>query len=97
MSTIIESRMRFVEKMLAHIEEQLDASLRGQGMYALSNGGKRLRPILCILICELQGGTPSNTVNAFTALELIHNATLIHDDILDQDHYRRGKQSLNQR
>ena len=61
------------------------------GLYALSNGGKRLRPLLCILSCELVGGNWENTVAAFTALELIHNASLVHDDILDEDEYRRGK------
>lgn len=87
---IIDDRASFVEKTLARIDQQLDSSLILAGKYALSSGGKRLRPVLCILACELVGGSIHDTIQAFTALELIHNATLIHDDILDDDEYRRG-------
>ncbi len=93
MSKYIEERRKIVDETLGLLDSELDDSLLLPGKYALSNGGKRLRPLLCILVCEMLGGELDNTKAAFTALELIHNATLVHDDILDDDEYRRGKQS----
>ena len=91
MNSYIESKRELVEEVIGNLESEFDKSISPSGMYALSNGGKRLRPLLCILTCELLGGKGQDTTNAFTALELIHNATLVHDDILDEDEYRRGK------
>lgn len=86
-------RRRIVDETLGLLASEIDGSLLSPSNYALSNGGKRLRPLLCILVCELLGGKLNDTTSAFAALELIHNATLIHDDILDEDDYRRGKKS----
>ncbi len=62
--------------------------------YAISTGGKRLRPLIAILCAEMLGGDYKDTRDMFLALELIHNATLVHDDIIDEDMYRRGEPSL---
>ena len=94
LNSYIESKRSLVEKVIGRLDSEIDESLRSSGKYALSDGGKRLRPLICILTCELLEGDWSKTVPAFTALELIHNATLIHDDILDDDKYRRGKESI---
>ena len=61
--------------------------------YSLLAGGKRLRPILCLLACEAVGGDAANAVPAATALELIHTYSLIHDDLpaMDDDDLRRGR------
>jgi len=61
--------------------------------YALSSGGKRLRPLICMLCAEAVGGDYKKTKDVFLALELIHNGTLVHDDILDEDLFRRGRPS----
>jgi len=53
-------------------------------------GGKRLRPVLAMLACEAVGGDPRKAVPFGAALELIHNFTLVHDDIMDNDSLRRG-------
>jgi geranylgeranyl pyrophosphate synthase len=58
--------------------------------YVPLSGGKRLRPIIAMLACEAVGGRPENTIPFGIALEYIHNATLIHDDIIDNDAWRRG-------
>ena len=91
---IIIDRSNYVEEALSIIDKEFDVELRSAAQYALSTGGKRLRPILCMLSCELVGGDYKETIPAFTALELIHNATLIHDDILDDDVIRRGNLSV---
>ncbi|HYM14793.1 MAG TPA: polyprenyl synthetase family protein [Dehalococcoidia bacterium] len=57
-------------------------------------GGKMLRPALCMLACEAVGGDPSRAVAAAAALELVHNFTLIHDDIEDASDTRHGRQTL---
>ena len=54
------------------------------------SGGKRLRPIITMLSCEAVGGRPENAVSLGIALEYIHNSTLVHDDIIDNDSWRRG-------
>lgn len=55
-----------------------------------SHGGKRLRPFLVIKSCELVGGDVKLALPAATAIELLHNFTLVHDDIMDNDVLRRG-------
>jgi geranylgeranyl diphosphate synthase type I len=61
------------------------------------SGGKRLRPILAMLSCEAVGGVPETTIPFGIALEYMHNSTLIHDDIIDKDKWRRGLQSTHEK
>ena len=56
--------------------------------------GKRLRPVLVLLCCEACGGTAGNALPAAAAIELMHNFSLIHDDIEDRDELRRGRATL---
>jgi geranylgeranyl diphosphate synthase, type I len=56
--------------------------------------GKALRPTLCLLICEALGGSWTRALPAAAAIELIHNFSLIHDDIQDGDELRRGRPTL---
>ncbi|MEC8343315.1 MAG: polyprenyl synthetase family protein, partial [SAR324 cluster bacterium] len=58
-------------------------------------GGKRFRPALILLCCEMMGGDPEDAVVSATALELFHNFALIHDDIEDSSEMRRGSQTLH--
>ena len=62
--------------------------------YQFSTGGKRLRPALCLLSCELFGGDPSRALPFAMATEILHNFLLIHDDIEDGDVMRRDKKTL---
>jgi geranylgeranyl diphosphate synthase type II len=61
--------------------------------YSLMAGGKRIRPVLCLAVCEAVGGLPENALPAACALEMIHTYSLIHDDLpaMDDDRLRRGK------
>ena len=52
--------------------------------------GKRLRPILCLLTCQATGGDPDQALPAAAAIELVHNFSLVHDDIEDKSPLRRG-------
>lgn len=58
------------------------------------NAGKRLRPIFLLLACEAQGGQWKHALPAAAAIELIHNFSLIHDDIEDHDAVRRGRATV---
>ncbi len=62
-------------------------------LYSLLNGGKRIRPILCIAGCEVVRGNPEHVLIAACAIECIHTYSLIHDDLpaMDDDDLRRGK------
>jgi geranylgeranyl diphosphate synthase, type II len=62
--------------------------------YTLSLGGKRLRPLLTLAACNLFGGNPKDALDAAIGLEIFHNFTLLHDDIMDQAPLRRGKATV---
>ena len=59
--------------------------------YLLSLGGKRLRPVFAILGCDLYSQKPETALKVAMAVEVFHNFTLMHDDIMDQSDIRRGK------
>ena len=63
--------------------------------YIVSLGGKRLRPILTIMSCDFFGADYKKALPAALALELFHNFSLIHDDIMDQAPLRRGKETVH--
>lgn len=63
--------------------------------YLFDAGGKRLRPATLILSAEAVGGNTDTIIPAATAVELVHNFTLIHDDIMDQDGLRRGMPAVH--
>ena len=70
------------------------ASLYEPGEYFLSIGGKRIRPILCVLGNELFSEITEDAWSLATAIELFHNFTLIHDDMMDAAALRRGMQTV---
>lgn len=65
--------------------------------HLLESPGKRLRPILLLLSARAHGGITSDTVMAGAVVEMIHNATLIHDDVVDRARLRRGQATVNHR
>ena len=62
--------------------------------YTLALGGKRIRPVLTLMACELFGGQIEKALPQAIAIELFHNFTLIHDDIMDDAPLRRGKETV---
>lgn len=63
--------------------------------YLLSLGGKRIRPVLALAACEAEGGTLDAAMPAAMAVELFHNFTLMHDDIMDEAPLRRGRPTVH--
>ncbi len=65
--------------------------------YSLSAGGKRIRPVLALIFCEMCGGSRENALPVACAIEYMHTFSLIHDDLpcMDNDDFRRGKPSCH--
>lgn len=61
----------------------------------LKSKGKQIRPIIVILSAKLLGEVNDNVISAATSVELLHNATLIHDDVVDDTKLRRGQATIN--
>ncbi|MDY6865745.1 MAG: polyprenyl synthetase family protein, partial [Halobacteriota archaeon] len=61
----------------------------------LERGGKRFRPIMCLLSCELIGGDSDSVLPIAASIEMFHNFSLIHDDIEDRGDFRRNKLALH--
>src|SRR5262245_27827925 len=60
----------------------------------LATGGKRRRPLITVLAAEALGADPTLAIPAAAGIELLHNATLVHDDLQDGDDIRRGRPTL---
>lgn len=65
--------------------------------YAMALGGKRTRPLMVLLACDMFGGDVQKATDAAVGIELFHNFTLLHDDIMDQAPLRRGKETVYKR
>ncbi len=75
-----------------------DTKPRGLGeanRHLIDAGGKRLRPVLTITSAEAVGGNPLNAIESAAAVEVLHTFTLIHDDIMDKDDFRRGTKTVH--
>ena len=87
---------------LALVEEELRSythseiqPIRDIGEYLLDGGGKRLRPALLLLTAKMLGAVSQSTIRLAAVIEFIHNATLVHDDVIDGADTRRGRPSAN--
>ncbi|MFT3767303.1 MAG: polyprenyl synthetase family protein [Minicystis sp.] len=87
-----EARRRYLGEAERRLYRNESAGLLREMIdYHLSAGGKRLRAILPAWVCHNLGGTAEEAIDLGVGLELIHNATLAHDDIQDGDTHRRGR------
>ncbi|MDB2471133.1 MAG: polyprenyl synthetase family protein [Flavobacteriaceae bacterium] len=66
-------------------------------MYMLGLGGKRLRPVLTLMVTDMYSGNYERALDAAMAVEVFHNFSLIHDDIMDAAPLRRGKQTVHEK
>ena len=82
----------YLKKVLKYNEPE---SLYDPVKYILDSGGKRLRPLITLYISELFNGKRTVALPAAAALEIFHNFTLAHDDIMDNSSIRRGKKTIN--
>jgi geranylgeranyl diphosphate synthase type II len=94
MEKILELREE-VEKTLQEFQLPTEPTkLYGPVGYTIKNGGKRMRPVLVLLGCKLFSEDISDAIHPALGIELFHNFTLIHDDIMDEAPVRRGQPSV---
>jgi geranylgeranyl diphosphate synthase type I len=93
-----------IEKNAKIVNKYLNSNLKGnpQALYdaashLIIHGGKRLRPYMVINSCKILGGNPSVALPAASAIEMIHNFTLVHDDIMDNDEMRHGVPTVHKK
>jgi octaprenyl-diphosphate synthase len=92
-----------VQPLLSQVEERMRTppdgnhhpNLEAAIQHLLSSGGKRLRPILVLLTSGMLQVKPEHAVNLAAAIEMLHTATLVHDDLIDGSLLRRGIPTLN--
>jgi geranylgeranyl diphosphate synthase, type I len=94
--TVLKRKIARVNRHLATIRFR-DKAVQEMYTYSVMSGGKRFRPLLVMLSCEAVGGDSKNVVPVAAAFELLHKASLIHDDLIDEDEYRRGKETFHKR
>ena len=88
-------RDRVVGTLLRDLPDLAPSGLAGLVSSYPSRPGKALRPALCLAACGVLGGDGDRALNSAVALELFHNAFLIHDDIQDESEQRRGEPTLH--
>lgn len=92
--TDLDRLIPLLDAALTRPFRQGEAARLGEAMrYSLEAGGKRVRPVLCLLACEAVGGTVAQALPGALALEYVHTYSLIHDDLpaMDDDDLRRGR------
>lgn len=96
MNDVVDAFDAVVRRHGRQLDEALVAAVAGDGLleraarYHLATGGKRLRALLPIWVCESLGGRGEDALPIGVGFELLHNATLVHDDLQDGDALRRG-------
>ena len=92
----MEAHRRRIDHALSAAFDQVSpAPLREAARWYPDAGGKRLRPVIAMLACEAAGGTAEDALPVAMAVELIHNFSLVHDDIMDRDATRRGRPTVH--
>src|SRR4051812_40705547 len=94
---IIEPVEPFLAKVAAQLEQQVEAfepEIAAYARYALTSQGKQLRPALVVLSANATGEVASAHVTVAVIIEMVHLATLVHDDVLDEAEMRRSRPTL---
>ncbi|RCW93299.1 polyprenyl synthetase family protein [Winogradskyella arenosi] len=86
--------LKYLERFTVHKEPQ---NLYQPINYILQLGGKRLRPILTLMTAEVFGATAEKAMDAALSIEVFHNFSLVHDDIMDDAPLRRGKETVHEK
>ena len=99
----METQEYYLDYFKKHLSSFLDAMetepkfLYEPVRYALSAGGKRIRPVLCLMSAEMFGASADKAIDAALGLEIFHNFTLLHDDIMDKSDMRRGRPTVHKK
>lgn len=92
---------KLISKELNELENNLSSSVSSEielatevSSYLVNSGGKRIRPAICILVARAFDYSGNDLIRLASSIELLHTATLIHDDVVDESLMRRGKESI---
>lgn len=91
----LQNELKQIEARILHQASQFDPGAEGYVRYALEGGGKRLRPALVLLAGKAAGGWSEAVRDLAVIVELVHVASLIHDDVLDRADLRRSRSTCN--
>lgn len=85
------------ERLRKYRRRKAPAEVRDATSYVIEGGGKRVRGVIVMLSCQVLGKSPLRAIDAAAAVEILHNFTLVHDDIMDSALERRGRPSVHQK
>jgi octaprenyl-diphosphate synthase len=92
---------KLISRELNELENNLSSSVSSEielatevSSYLVNSGGKRIRPAICILVAKAFDYSGNDLIRLASSIELLHTATLIHDDVVDESLMRRGKESI---
>ena len=94
---LVKPHLEQVETRIAQQAAAFDPAIEGYVVYAVGSRGKRLRPMLALLAGGASGNIHSGHIDLAVIVELIHIATLVHDDIMDEAERRRSQPTVNAR
>jgi len=94
---LVQPHLREVETRIVQQAAAFDPDIKGYVTYAIGGRGKRLRPLLALLAGGATGEINSEHIDLAVIVELIHVATLVHDDVLDEAEHRRARPTVNAR
>lgn len=91
------------KNFLKEVEKEINNKLPAEGpetinipfRYLMNGGGKRIRPVLCMIACGAAGADPTIAISNAAAIEILHNFTLVHDDIMDRSEMRRNRETVH--
>lgn len=99
-----------VMRSISEYSELIEESIRNLGLpvaelpglyepinYGLDSGGKRLRPVLTLMTCDAFGGDLTKALRPAVGMEMFHNFTLLHDDVMDKSDLRRGRPTVHKK
>ncbi len=88
---------RLQNQLQKSVKDEFPSTLKDPIYYFLESPGKKIRPLLTLLSCEAVGGGYEDALQAAVGIELFHDFTLIHDDIMDRDDLRRGRYTVHKK
>ena len=97
MNNIKTYQSAFVDYLETYIVEREPKNLYDPVNYILNLGGKRLRPVLTLMACDCFGCDYKKALDAALSVEVFHNFSLVHDDIMDDAPLRRGKETVHEK
>ncbi len=97
MTVINKYRECFLEALAKDLEFREPANLYDPIRYILLQGGKKMRPVLTLLAADIFGADYKNALPAALAVEIFHNFSLVHDDIMDDAPLRRGQETVHEK